>query len=96
MALSTLLHPASDGLAERTIQIVKNGLKKLTEGTINTQLAKILFAYQITPQSTTGVSPSELLLSRRPRCRLDLVKPNIRQTVENKQLSQRNEPQHYH
>ena len=57
----------------------KKGLKKLTEGTINCQLAKILFAYRITPQSTTGVSPSELMLSKRPCCRLDLVKPNILQ-----------------
>ena len=82
-------HPASNGLAERAVQIVKNGLKKVTEGTINTRLAKSLFAYRITPQSTTGVSPSELLLNRRPRCRLDLVKPNILQRVENKQLSQK-------
>lgn len=59
-------HPASNGLAERVVQIVKSGLKKLTEGTFNTQLAKILFAYRITPQATTGVSPSKLLLSRRP------------------------------
>ena len=82
-------HPASNGLAERAVQIVKNGLKKVTEGTINTRLAKILFAYRITPQSTTGVSPSELLLIRRPRCRLDLVKPNIQRRVENKQLAQK-------
>ena len=49
-------HPASNGLAERAVQIVKSGLKKLTEGTFNTRLAKILFAYRITPQATTGVS----------------------------------------
>ena len=82
-------HPASNGLAERAVQIVKNGLKKVTEGTINTRLAKILFAYRITPQSTTGISPSELLLIRRPRYRLDLVKPNIQRRVENKQLAQK-------
>ena len=82
-------HPSSNGLAERAVQIVKNGLKKLTDGTINSRLAKILFAYRITPQSTTGTSPSELMLSRRPRCRLDLVKPNILQRVESKQLSQK-------
>ena len=93
MELSTSLqhphHPASNGLAERAVQIVKNGLKKLTEGTINSRLSKILFAYRMTPQSTTGVSPSELLLGRRPRCRLDLVKPNILHRVESKQFSQK-------
>ena len=83
-------HPASNGLGERAVQIVKNSLKKVTEGKINTRLAKILFAYHITPQSTTGVSPSELLLIRRPHCRLDLVKPNFQRRVENKQLAQKN------
>ena len=82
-------HPSSNGLAERAVQIVKNGLRKLTEGTINSCLAKILFAHRITPQSTTGTSPSELMLNRRPRRRLDLVKPNIRQRVEINQLSKK-------
>ena len=77
-------HPASNGLGERSVQIVKNGLKKVTKGTINTRLAKILFVYCLTPQSTTGVSPSELLLIRRPHCRLDLLKPNLQRRVENK------------
>ena len=43
-------HPASNGLAERAVQIIKKGLKKVTEGTIRTRLAKILFAYRLTPQ----------------------------------------------
>ena len=71
-------------------KIVKNGLKKLTEGTINSRLSKILFAYCMTPQSTTGVFPSELLLGRRPRCRLDLVKPNILHRVESQKLNHDN------
>ena len=63
-------HPASNGLGERAVQIVKNGLKKVTKSTINTKLAKILFAYRLAPQSTTGISPSELLLIRRPHITL--------------------------
>ena len=63
-------HPASNGLGERAVRIVKNGLKKVTKSTINTRLAKILFAYRLAPQSTTGISPSELLLIRRPRITL--------------------------
>ena len=82
-------HPASNGLAERAVQIVKSGLRKVTEGSMNTRLAKILFAYRLTPHTTTGVSPSELLFNRRPRCRLDLVKPSIQQRVENKQFAQK-------
>ena len=50
-------HPASNGLAERAVQIVKKGLKKETTGTVHTRLAKVLFAYRITPQTTTGISP---------------------------------------
>ena len=48
-------HPASNGLAERAVQIVKKGLKKQTTGTM---LAKILFNYRISPQTTTGHQPS--------------------------------------
>ena len=38
-------HPASNGLAERAVQIVKRGMKKVTSGTMNTRLAKVLFTY---------------------------------------------------
>ena len=43
----------------------------------------------MTPQNTTGVSPAELLLGRRPRTRLDLIKPNTADRVERKQLEQK-------
>ena len=81
-------HPASNGLAERAIQIVKRGLKKVTAGSISTRLARVLFTYRITPQRTTEVSPAELLLGRRPRTRLDLLKPHTAERVERKQLQQ--------
>ena len=58
-------HPALNGLAEHAIQIVKRGLKKVTQGTLNTQLAKVLFAYRLTPQGITGIFPAELLLGQR-------------------------------
>ena len=38
-------HRASNGLAERAVQIVKNGLKRDTNGTIYDRLARILFNY---------------------------------------------------
>ncbi len=82
-------HPASNGLAERAVQIIKRGLKKETVGDIEERLAKILFNYRITPQTTMGISPSELLLGRRPRSRLDLLKPNIAERVEKKQSQQK-------
>ena len=80
---------ASNGLAERAVQIVKKGLKKVVSGSMNTRLAKVLFAYRITPQSTTGASPAELLLGRRPRTRLDLLRPNTAERVEERQQAQK-------
>ena len=82
-------HPASNGLAERAVQTVKRGLKKEKSGNLTARLAKVLLAYRITPQSTTGTSPAELLLGRRPRTRLDLLKPNTAERVERKQQEQK-------
>ena len=80
--------PATNGLAERAVQIVKKGLKKCTGGTLACRLARVLFAYRSAPQST-GVSPAELLLGRQPRTKLDLLKPNTAERVESKQLQQK-------
>ncbi len=38
-------HPASNGLAERAVLIVKRGSRKQTSGDIHCRLAKILFVY---------------------------------------------------
>ena len=51
---SALYHPASNGLAERAVQMVKKGLKKETSGTFSTRLVKVLLTYRITPQSIIG------------------------------------------
>lgn len=48
----------------------------------------MLFSYRLTAQSTTGQSPSELLLGRRPRTRLDLMRPNAAERVERQQAKQ--------
>lgn len=85
---STPFHPATNGLAERAVQIVKKGLKKEKGGTMASRIAKVLMAYRTTPQSTTGVSPSELLQGRRIRTRLDLLKPSVTERVEKHQLQQ--------
>ena len=82
-------HPASNGLVERAVQTVKRGLKRVTSGSRNTRLAKVLFSYRITPQGTTGISPAELLLNRSPRTRLDLLHPNTSERVEQKQQQQK-------
>ena len=82
-------HPSSNGLAERAVQVIKRGLKKDKEGSMSARLARVLFNYRITPQSTTGLAPTELLLGRRPRTRLDLLKPHTAERVEGKQQEQK-------
>ena len=67
-------HPSSNGLAERAVLTFKDALKK-TSGDIATRLARFLFQYRNTPHTTTGRSPAELLLGRKPRTPLDLLHP---------------------
>ena len=64
-------------------------MKKMKEGSLAQKLARFLFSYRITPQSTTGVSPSELLMNRKLRSVLDLLKPNVTDRVESSQASQK-------
>ncbi len=88
-------HPATNGLAERAVQTFKNGMKKLTSGSIDSKVSRFLFTYRITPHSTTGVSPTQLLMGRRPRSVLDQLHPDMARRVQNSQQRQkRNHDQH--
>ena len=82
-------HPASSGLAERVVQTLKNGLKKMTTGTLDDRLACFLFQYRLTPHSITGTCPAELLMGRKPRSLFDLMKPNIADRVHQNQQKQK-------
>ena len=55
---------------------------------METRVARFLARYRITPQTSTGVSPAELLLGWKPRSRLDLVYPEIGRKVRQSQASQ--------
>ncbi len=86
-------HPETNGLAERAVQTLKRGVKKMKSGTLQDKICRFLFAYRNTPQSTTGVSPSELLLGHKMRSTLDLVHPDLHRKVEweqERQLGDRN------
>ena len=63
-------HPSSNGLAKRAIQTFKKGFKKVSEGSVQNKISCFLFSYRITPQTTTGTSPVELLLGRKLRSHL--------------------------
>ena len=51
-------------------------------------MARLLFHYRITPH-TTGLSPSEMMMGRKLRSRLDLLKPDVQQRVIQKQAKQK-------
>ncbi|KAL2089390.1 hypothetical protein ACEWY4_014078 [Coilia grayii] len=85
-------HPASNGLAERAVQTFKSLMKKMAGDSVETKMARALFSYRITPQSTTGKSPAELLCGRKLRSTLDLIHPDFKNSVHNKQEKQK----HYH
>ena len=53
-------------------------MKKLT-GDVQNRLFTVLFHYRITPQTTTGLSPAELLME------LDLLHPDIARKVTERQ-----------
>ena len=87
--LVTPYHPASNGLAERAVQTFKQGFKRMKDGTLTDKIARFLFSYRTTPQSTTGITPAELLMNRKLRSRLDLLKPDLAKRVTEKQEKQK-------
>ena len=83
-------HPASNGLAERAVQTLKGALRKEGGGeSLETRIARFLFTYRITPHTTTGIAPAELLMNRRPRSRLDLLHPDVSGRIKMKQQKQK-------
>lgn len=75
------------------MQIIKHALSSgKREGSIQVTLSKFLFMYRITPHSSTGSSPSELLMGRRLRNRLDLYFP----TAEKKVIQAQERQKKYH
>ncbi|KAI0209977.1 hypothetical protein LSAT2_005314 [Lamellibrachia satsuma] len=82
-------HPASNGLAERAVGIVKEGVKRMHGGDLETKLARFLFDYRITPHSTTGIAPAELLMHRQLKTRLHLIRPDVGVKVVAEQTKQK-------
>ena len=63
-------------------------MKMNQEGTLEFRLARFLFQCRITPHSTTGIPPTELMINCKMRSRLDLVYPDVEAKVQQKQSSQ--------
>jgi hypothetical protein len=83
-------HAATNGLAERFVQTFKSALRSAKKecGTVQTKLSKFLFKYRTAQNSTTGVSPAKLFMGRQLRTRLDLMVPDLKKDVIDKQTDQ--------
>jgi len=66
--------------------------QRSTQGSLQSCISCFLLTYRNTPHSTTGVSPAELLLGRRPRTLFDLMLPDLSIWVQDKQANQK----HHH
>ena len=80
-------HPASNGAAERSVQILKQALRTSQQTGLSLQhrVANLLLIYRNTPHTTTGRTPAELFLKCQPRIRLSLMKPSLSKVVSDKQ-----------
>ena len=70
---------------------LQNGrsMKMSNKESLETRVSRFLFKYRITPHSTTGLASAEMLMSRKPRSRLDVLHPDVRQRVQNQQKKQK-------
>ena len=71
------------------MQTVKQGIKQMEGDSLEENFSRFLHKYRITPHSTTGISPSELLLGKRLRSRLNLIYPDVSNQVEGKKCKQK-------
>lgn len=78
-------HPATNGQAERFVYTVKQGLRAMENeaGSLHEKLCTFLMQQRKLPNSTTGISPSELMFSRQIRTKIDLVKRESSIKTEN-------------
>ena len=86
-------HPATNGLAERFVQSLKQSLKatQSSDLSLTRRLSDFLMTYRSTVHSTTGVTPSSLFLQREIRTRFDLLRPDPVAHVEAKQSQQKSD-----
>ena len=84
--------PSTNGLAEKMVQTLKKALRT-SKSAVQDTLDRFLFNYRLTPHSTTGVSPAELMFGRRLRSRLDLLWPadGVSARVSKRQEAQKKE-----
>lgn len=80
-------HPQSNGSAESAVKILKRCILKslAEEKNLCQALNDYLLQYRNTEHATTGESPANLLLKRKPRTIFDLLLPSTEEIVETQQ-----------
>ena len=82
-------HPASNGLAEVAVGIVKGGLKKMeasaSPALLQDAVTTMLFFYRMTPNTTTCRTPFELMDSNKVVTPLSLLRPSVQRSNEHLQ-----------
>ena len=87
---SALYHPSTNGAAERFVRTLKHAFKcARTDQDQHQQLMSFLLSYRITSRATTNTAPSELFMGRSLHTRLDLLRPNLEESMVRKQAQQK-------
>lgn len=92
-------HPSSNGAAERFLQTFKRTLKvtQLHKTPFQRRLMSFLVIYRTTPHATTNQTPCSLFLNHQVRTHLNLLHPDVEETVSKKQFKQKfNHDRHAH
>lgn len=81
-------HPATNGLAERMVQTIKDKLQKMDDLDWNVRIPNLLLGLRVTPCTTTNKTPAELLMNRHLRTLLDTIHPdNLQHKKTEKQIN---------
>lgn len=87
---SAPFHPATNGLAERMVQTVKDKLRKMDGMSWDIKIPNMLLGLRASPCTTTNKSPAELLFNRRIRTLLDSINPLDKQQKTRENQVERN------
>ena len=83
-------HQATNWLAKRLVQSFKQALhvSKKEKRSLIHRVATFLFQYRNAAHATTEIPPAELMIGHMMRNQLDLLRPDLRNTIVNKQTRQ--------
>ena len=82
-------HPSSNGQVERAVQTFKDAMRKSSTDTLETRVSRFLYYDHITPHTTTGIAPAEMLMGRKLRSHLTALLPNSATRVQDRQIAQK-------